>query len=120
MRKLALRTALALKHAQGKLAVVAEEDLAAAAWPVESGHTKAMAARLAAAGWAGVRGGVLFCVDDGAEAEYAVAQRAGSNLRGVDFIPQRGLNVYDVLRHGTVVVTPSALDEVTMRLKKLR
>lgn len=42
--------------------------------------------------------------------------RAARNLKSVTVLPSIGLNVYDVLRHGTVVVTRQAIDTLTQRL----
>lgn len=41
---------------------------------------------------------------------------AARNLKTVTVLPSVGLNVYDVLRHGTVVVTRQAVELLTQRL----
>ena len=43
--------------------------------------------------------------------------QATGNIKGVNILPQDGLNVYDILRHKTLVITNHALEELNKRLK---
>jgi large subunit ribosomal protein L4 len=102
VRKLALRTALSAKCAAGELVVL---DRAA----LEEGKTKVLAGHLAKLGW---RKPLLI---DGEKPEANFA-RAARNLVGVDVLPSIGANVYDILRHDTLVLTRAAVDKLTERL----
>jgi len=103
VRKLALKTALSAKAADGRLVVL---DRAAA-----DGHkTKALAGRLGKLGW----GSVL--VIDGPVLDENF-RRAAANLIGVDLLPQQGANVYDILRRDTLVLTRDAVQHLEARLK---
>ncbi|MCW5699190.1 MAG: 50S ribosomal protein L4, partial [Rhodospirillales bacterium] len=42
---------------------------------------------------------------------------AARNLAGVDVLPTRGANVYDILRRDTLVLTRAAVDKLVERLK---
>ena len=103
VRKLALKTALSAKAAEGKLVVL---DRAAA----EDHKTKALVARLGKLGW----GSVL--VIDGPVLDENF-RRAAANLIGVDLLPQQGANVYDILRRDTLVLTRDAVQHLEARLK---
>jgi large subunit ribosomal protein L4 len=46
----------------------------------------------------------------------AALERAARNLRGVKVLRATGLNVYDVLDHGQLIMTRDALAEVATRL----
>ena len=103
VRKLALKTALSAKVADGRLVVL---DRAAT-----DGHkTKALAGRLGKLGW----GSVL--VIDGPVLDENF-RRAAANLIGVDLLPQQGANVYDILRRDTLVLTRDAVQALEARLK---
>ncbi len=43
--------------------------------------------------------------------------RAARNIPGVDVLPVQGVNVYDVLRRDTLVLTKSAVEKLEARLK---
>ena len=103
VRRLALKTALSAKAADGKLIVL---DSAAAA----SGKTAELAKKIGALGWASV------LVIDGAEVDRGFA-RAARNLPGIDVLPQIGANVYDILRRDTLVLTKDAVQALEARLK---
>ncbi len=103
VRKLALRTALSAKAADGKLVVL---DAAS----VDSHKTKELAARFAKLGWSKV------LVVDGAELNVNFA-RAARNIPHVDVLPQQGANVYDILRADTLVLTKDAVQALEARLK---
>lgn len=103
VRKLALKTALSAKLADGKLIVI---DTAAA----ESHKTREMAARLARLGL----GSTLII--DGANLDENFA-RASRNIPLVDVLPEQGANVYDILRRDTLVLTRNAVEQLEARLK---
>ncbi len=103
VRRLALKTALSVKHADGKLVVLDDAKLSEA-------KTSALAGKLRELGWDSV------LVIDGAEVDrnFAVAAR---NLPLVDVLPQQGANVYDILRRDFLVLTKTAVEQLEGRLK---
>jgi len=101
-RKAALRSALAARHGEGKLVVV---DALSLAEP----KTKRMIECLAGLG---VEGSALIVLGT---ANTAV-ERAARNLPHVKTILVGGLNVYDVLKHATLVITREALEQLVARL----
>ena len=103
VRRLALKTALSAKQAEGKLVVL---DAAKAT----DGKTKALAAQFKKLGWNSV------LIIDGPELDENFA-RAARNLPRVDVLPQQGANVYDILRRDTLVLTRSAIEHLEARLK---
>lgn len=103
VRKLALKTALAAKVADGKLVVL---DSAR----IETAKTKELARRFGDLGWASV------LIIDGNEVDAGFA-RAAANLPNVDVLPQQGANVYDILRRDTLVLTRDAVEALEARLK---
>ncbi len=103
VRKLALKTALSAKAADGKLIVV---DNAAAGSP----KTKDLAARIAKLGLSSV----LFIDGAAVDGNFALASR---NIPYVDVLPQQGANVYDILRRDTLVLTKDAVAALEARLK---
>lgn len=102
VRKLALKTALSAKLAAGELIVLDQASL-------ESSKTKALAERIARLGW---RKALLI---DGAVIEANFA-RAAQNIVGLDVLPSQGANVYDILRHETLVLTTAGIEGLTERL----
>lgn len=102
VRRLALKTALSAKQADGKLVVVDEVRL-------ETPKTKALAERLAGFGWpsALIVGGAA--VDEN-------FSRAAANLPAIDVLPQQGINVYDILRRDFLVLTTDAVRHLEERL----
>ena len=103
VRKLAMRTALSAKQADGKLIVVDEATL-------KSAKTSELAKRITKLGWG------TTLVIDGAEVD-ANFLRASRNLIGIDVLPQIGANVYDILRRDTLVLTKNAVQQLQERLK---
>ena len=101
VRALGLKMALSSKAAGG-LIVVDTLDLADA-------KTKALAVTLAKANW-----GKKVLVIDG-EAVNAGFARAAGNLIGVNVLPAVGANVYDILKHDTLVLTRSAVEKLEAR-----
>ncbi len=103
VRRLALKSALSAKAADGKLVVL---DAATA----DSPKTGALARKLGALGWSSV------LVIGGAVLDQSF-RRAASNIPGVDVLPEQGANVYDILRRDTLVLTKDAVEALEARLK---
>ncbi|CAO3443100.1 LSU ribosomal protein L4p (L1e) [Azospirillum argentinense] len=103
VRKLALKTALSTKAAEGKLLVL---DAASA----ESHKTKELAVRLASLGLTSA------LIIDGANLNENFA-RASRNIPLIDVLPEQGANVYDILRRDTLVLTRNAVEQLEARLK---
>jgi len=103
VRKLALKTALSAKQAEGKLVVVDEAT-------IKDGKTRTLVKQLDKLAW----GNAL--VIDGAEVNENFA-RAASNIIGIDAIPSVGANVYDIMRRDTLVLTKDAVEKLVERLK---
>ncbi|WP_207457962.1 50S ribosomal protein L4 [Azospirillum sp. SYSU D00513] len=103
VRKLALKTALSTKLADGKLIVV---DLATA----DSHKTKELAARFATLGLTSA------LIIDGSNLDENFA-RASRNIPLIDVLPEQGANVYDILRRDTLVLTRNAVEQLEARLK---
>jgi large subunit ribosomal protein L4 len=103
VRRLALKTALSAKQAEGKLVVL---DKAQVAEP----KTGMLADRFRALGWESV------LIIDGAAVDEGFA-RAARNIPKVDVLPQQGANVYDILRRDTLVLTQDAVQALEARLK---
>jgi large subunit ribosomal protein L4 len=53
---------------------------------------------------------------DGAELEMSFTL-AARNIPNIDVLPVQGINVYDILRHPTLVLTKAALEALEARLK---
>lgn len=103
VRKLALKTALSAKLADGKLIVLE-------AAKSEQPKTAELAKKMTALGWSSV------LVIDGPELDGNFA-RAARNLPGIDLLPQQGANVHDILRRDTLVLTKDAVEALEARLK---
>jgi large subunit ribosomal protein L4 len=103
VRALALKHALSGKVKGEKLIVLAE---ATAAEP----KTKALAARFEKLGLTNA------LIIDGAAIEdnFRLAAR---NIPGIDVLPVQGINVYDILRRDTLVLTRAAVEALTERFK---
>lgn len=102
VRKLALKTALSAKAAEGKLVIL--EDAKA-----DDHKTKALVAKLTAMGL----NNALFI--DGAQLDdnFVLASR---NIPHVDVLAEMGANVYDILRRDTLVLTRNAVEQLQERL----
>jgi large subunit ribosomal protein L4 len=101
VRALGLRHALSSKAKESKLIVV---DQAA----VQDVKTKALAARLGKFSTAST-----LIVDGEFDLKFALSAR---NLRNVHLLPASGLNVYDILRRDTLVLTKAAVQAIEERL----
>ncbi|WP_029009701.1 50S ribosomal protein L4 [Azospirillum halopraeferens] len=103
VRKLALKTALSAKAADGKLIVL--DDAKA-----ETHKTKELASRLSNLGLASA------LIIDGANLD-ANFVKASRNIPLIDVLPEQGANVYDILRRDTLVLTRNAVEQLEARLK---
>jgi large subunit ribosomal protein L4 len=101
-RRAALCSALAARHAEGKLVIVD-------ALKLEEAKTKRMVEALKGLG---IEGSVLVVLG---AADESIA-RAARNLPHVKVIQSVGLNVYDVLGHVNLVFTREGLEQVVARL----
>jgi len=101
VRALGLKMALSTK-AKGGLVVVDSLELGEA-------KTKALAGQFAKAGW-----GRKVLVIDGEGVDAGFAKAAG-NLPNVNVLPAVGANVYDILKHDTLVLTRSAVEKLEAR-----
>ncbi|MCW5749315.1 MAG: 50S ribosomal protein L4, partial [Alphaproteobacteria bacterium] len=103
VRKLALRSALAAKAAEGKLKVLDRASVAEA----KTGKLAASLKKL------GIGSALIIA---GAEVEENFA-RAARNIAQLDVLPQQGANVYDILRRDTLVLTRDAIKHLEERLQ---
>jgi large subunit ribosomal protein L4 len=105
-KKIALRAALSLRAQEQKLVVLDKFE-------VEGGKTKAVTAALANLGLAQPASKVLIV--DAKDNELLV--RGARNLPTSQWLAPEGLNVYDILRHETLVLTQAAAKQVEQALK---
>ncbi|MFN8723761.1 MAG: 50S ribosomal protein L4, partial [Rhodospirillales bacterium] len=103
VRKLALKTALSSKREEGKLVIL---DVA----KTDTHKTKALVARFAKLGFQNV----LFIDGSNLDENFV---RAARNIPKIDVLPEHGANVYDILRHDTLVLTRNAVEQLEARLK---
>lgn len=101
VRALGLKMALSAKAKDG-LVVVDSLDL-------NDAKTKALVGQLAKAGW-----GKKVLVIDGEQVNEGFARAAG-NLIGINVLPAVGANVYDILKHDTLVLTRAAVEKLEAR-----
>jgi large subunit ribosomal protein L4 len=102
-RVLALKTALSAKAASGKLIVL---DAAVA----KAAKTKDMVAKMSALG---LTSSALFVCGEELDHNFALSTR---NIPLINIMPFDGANVYDILRHDTLVLTKDAVENLTKRL----
>ena len=103
VRKLALKTALSGKLAEGRLIIV--ESLTS-----KELKTKFILTKLEKMGLKNA----LFIDGTQVDTNFALAVR---NLPHIDVLPQQGINVYDILRRDTLVLTKAAIESLEKRLK---
>ncbi|HEX9569708.1 MAG TPA: 50S ribosomal protein L4 [Rhodospirillales bacterium] len=103
IRKLALKTALSAKRAEGKLVVLDEAKLGKA-------KTSELAKQLKKLNW----GRTLVIDGTKVDANFV---RAATNLGSIDVLPSQGANVYDILRRDTLVLTKDGVQRLVERLK---
>ncbi len=76
---------------------------------VKDAKTKALSLQLAKANW-----GKKVLVMDGDSVNEMFA-RAARNLVGIEVMPAMGANVYDILKHDTLVLTRAAVEKLEAR-----
>jgi large subunit ribosomal protein L4 len=103
VRALALKHALSAKAKDGGILVLDKAS-------VEDGKTKVLASNFHKLG---LKNALII---DGAEVEAGFA-RAARNIPDIDVLPVQGINVYDVLRRHTLVLTKAALAALEARFK---
>ena len=101
IRSLGLKMALSTKAKDGLVVVDSLE--------LKDAKTKALKGHFDKAGW---NGKVL--VIDGESVNEGFARAAG-NLPGVNVMPAIGANVYDILKHDTLVLTKDAVEKLEAR-----
>ncbi|HEY0148154.1 MAG TPA: 50S ribosomal protein L4 [Allosphingosinicella sp.] len=102
VRALGLRMALSSKAAAGQLIVLDSLD-------VSEAKTKAVREQLGNLGL-----GKTTLVIDGDALNVGFAQ-GSANLRQIDLLPAAGANVYDILKHETLVLTRAAVEKLEAR-----
>ena len=102
VRQLGLRMALSSKAKGGQLIVLDNLDL-------DAGKTKELKAKLTQLGF-----GKTALVIDGDALNVGFA-RASSNLESINLMPALGANVYDIMRHETLVLTRAAVEKLEAR-----
>jgi large subunit ribosomal protein L4 len=103
VRALGLKHALSAKAKSASLIVI--DDLA-----VKEAKTKALVADFAKLGLTNA------LVIGGVEVDQNFA-RAASNIPNIDVLPIQGINVYDILRRGTLVLSKAAVEALEERFK---
>ena len=102
VRVLGLKMALSSKAMEGKIIVVDNLD-------VKDGKTKALQAQLGKLGL-----GKTALVIDGDALNVSFAH-ASANLQSINLLPAIGANVYDIMRHETLVLTRAAVEKLEAR-----
>jgi len=102
VRALGLRMALSSKARDGKLIVMDNLDMSEA-------RTKVLAEQITSLGL-----GKTTLVIDGDALSVGFAH-ASSNLKEINLLPAVGANVYDILKHDTLVLTRAAVEKLEAR-----
>jgi large subunit ribosomal protein L4 len=102
IRALGLKMALSSKAKAGSLIVLEDLD-------VKDGKTKVLVESLAKLGF-----GKTTLVIDG-EGVNDNFRKASANIVGVNVLPAVGANVYDILKHETLVLTRAAVEKLEAR-----
>jgi large subunit ribosomal protein L4 len=103
VRALALKHALSAKAKDGAIVIVDKAT-------VKDGKTKALHTSFGKLGLANA------LIIDGSEVE-ANFRLAARNIPNIDVLPIQGINVYDILRRPTLVLTRAALEALEARFK---
>ena len=103
VRALALRHALSAKAKDGGIVLIDKAS-------VKEVKTKALAAQFGKLGFANA------LIVDGAEIEANFAS-AARNIPNIDVLPIQGINVYDILRRKTLVLTKDAVAAIEARFE---
>jgi len=101
IRALGMKMALSSKAKDGLVIVDSLE--------LKDAKTKALASQFGKNGW---NGKVLVIDGDAVEGSFA---KAAGNLKGVNVLPAVGANVYDILKHDTLVLTKAAVEKLEAR-----
>jgi large subunit ribosomal protein L4 len=103
VRALALKHALSAKAKDGAIVVVEAAS-------VQDGKTKTLRGHFSKLGFANA------LIVDGADIDnnFRIAAR---NIPNIDVLPVQGINVYDIMRRHTLVLTRAALDALEARFK---
>ncbi|WP_294173626.1 50S ribosomal protein L4 [uncultured Sphingomonas sp.] len=102
VRALGLKMALSSKVQSGNLVILDNLDVA-------EGKTKVLREKLGQLGF-----GKTALVIDGDALNVSFA-RASSNLGSINLLPAVGANVYDIMRHETLVLTRAAVEKLEAR-----
>jgi large subunit ribosomal protein L4 len=102
VRALGLRMALSAKARDGQLIVMENLD-------VSEAKTKSLKEQIGKLGF-----GKTALIIDGDALNVGFAQ-ASSNLREINLLPAVGANVYDILKHETLVLTRAAVEKLEAR-----
>ena len=103
MRRLAVRSVLSARAAEERGLIVLDD------FTIEAGKTKAL---LAALGTLGVADGALIVLGERSD----LVLRAAKNLEKVHAVTPNGMNLLDMLRLPRLILTASAVDELTRTL----
>lgn len=103
VRALALRHALSAKARDGGLVLIDKAS-------IKDAKTKGLRGQFGKLGWESA------LIIDGAEVEAGFAS-AARNIPNIDVLPVQGINVYDILRRKTLVLTKAALEALEARFK---
>ena len=103
VRALALKHALSSKAKDGGIIILEKAS-------VKDAKTKALAAHFEKLGLTNA------LIIDGAEID-AGFRNAARNIPNIDVLPIQGINVYDILRRGKLVLTKAAVDALEARFK---
>ena len=103
VRVLALKHALSAKAKDGGIVLIEDARFAETKTKVLKGHFDKL----------GVANALIV---DGAEIDSGF-RLATRNIPNIDVLPIQGINVYDILRRNTLVLTRAALDALEARLK---
>ena len=103
VRALALKHALSAKAKDGDLVVLDAAKLEAAKTKALVGHFSGL----------GLTNALII---DGAELHTGFAS-AARNIPNMDVLPIQGINVYDILRRGTLVLSKAAVEALEERFK---
>jgi len=103
VRALALKHALSAKAKDGGIVVLDKAS-------VKEPKTKALLKQF---GKLGLDNALII---DGAEVEQSF-RAAARNIPNIDVLPVQGINVYDIMRRKTLVLTKAALDALEARFK---
>ena len=103
VRVLALKHALSAKAKDGGIVLIEDAKLAETKTKLLKGHFEKL----------GVANALII---DGTEIDNGF-RLATRNIPNIDVLPIQGINVYDILRRNTLVLTRAALDALEARLK---